>query len=103
MPMNPQSKVEVLDAPFTAIGSQTRNATLNAAVTLTAPAGANTLWLTVETQNVRLRFDGTAPTATVGLLLYAGQTYILAVSPAQAIKVIEESASAVINYQWGVR
>lgn len=103
MPMNPQGKMEVLDAPFAAIGSQTRNATLNAAVTLTAPAGANTLWLTVETQNVRVRFDGTAPTATVGLLLYAGQTYILAMSPSQAIQVIEATASAVINYQWGVR
>jgi hypothetical protein len=103
MAPNPQSKHEVIDAPFAAVGSQTRNATLSSAVTLTAPAGANTLWISVETQNVRLRFDGSDPTATVGLLLYAGQTYILAVSPLQAIKLIEVAASAVINYQWGVR
>lgn len=103
MPPNPQGKVEILDAPFAAVGAQTRNATLSSAVTLTAPAGANTLWMSVETQNVRLRFDGTDPTATVGLLLYAGQTYILVVSAAQAIKLIEVAASAVINYQWGIR
>ncbi len=103
MAMNPQGKIGVIDVPFTAVGDQTRNATLSAAVTLTAPAGANTLWMSVETQNVRVRFDGTAPTATVGLLLYAGQTYILAVSALQAFKLIEVAASAVINYQWGIR
>lgn len=103
MPMNPQGKQEVIDAPFAAVGSQTRNATLNAAVTLTAPAGANTLWISVETQNVRVCFDSTTPTATVGLLLYAGQTYILAVSALQSFKLIEVAASAVINYQWGIR
>ena len=103
MPMNPQGKYEMIDAPFAAVGDQTRNATLNAAVTMTAPAGANTLWMSVETQNVRVRFDGTAPTATVGLLLYAGQTYILGVAALQAIRLIEVAASAVINYQWGVR
>lgn len=103
MAMNPQGKYEVIDAPFTAVGSQTRNATLNAAVTLTAPTGANTLWISVETQNVRVCFDSTVPTTTVGLLLYAGQTYILAMSARQAIKLIETAAGAVINYQWGVR
>lgn len=99
----PQGKQLVIDAPFAPVGAHARNATLSAAVTLTAPAGANTLWVTVETQNVRVRFDGTSPTATTGVLWYAGQTYILAVSALQAIKVIEEAASAVINYQWGVR
>lgn len=103
MPMNPQSKVEILEAPFSPIGTHTRNATLNTAVTLTTPAGANTLWISVETQNVRVRFDGTAPDATTGLLLYAGQSYMIAMSAAQAIKLIEVTASAVINYQWGVR
>lgn len=103
MAMNPQGKHEIIDAPFAAVGSQTRNATLSAAVTLTAPTGANTLWISVETQNVRLRFDGSDPTATVGLLLYAGQTYILAVSALQAFKLIETATSAVINYQWGIR
>lgn len=103
MANNPGDKFLVIDAPFAAVGAQTRNAALSSAVTLTAPAGANTLWISVETQNVRVRFDGSAPTATVGLLLYAGQTYILAVSALQAIQVIEATASAAINYQWGVR
>jgi len=103
MAINPQGKVEVIDAPFAVVGAHVRNATLSSAVTLTSPTGANTLWITVETQNVRMRLDGTAPTATTGLLLYAGQTYILAMSAGQSIKVIEEAASAVINYQWGVR
>lgn len=103
MGMNPQSKVETLEAPFTPVGTHVRNATLNVAVTLTAPTGANTLWITVETQNVRVRLDGTAPDATTGLLLYAGQSYMIAMNTAQAIKLIETAASAVINYQWGAR
>lgn len=100
---NPQSKVETIEAPFTPVGTHVRNATLSAAVTLTTPAGANALWISVETQNVRIRLDGTAPDATTGLLLYAGQTYIIAVGTAQALKLIETAASAVINYQWGLR
>jgi len=103
MTMNPQSKVETLEAPFTPVGTHVRNATLSAAVTLTTPAGANALWISVEPQPVRIRLDGTAPDATTGLLLYAGQTYIIAVGTAQAVKLIETAASAVINYQWGLR
>jgi len=103
MANNPKAKYQVLDVPFEAVGAHVRNAALSSAVTLTCPAGANTLRISVETQAVRVRFDGTAPTATTGIVWAAGETRDEPVSPGQAIQVIEATASAVINYQWGLR
>ena len=45
---------------------------LNTAQKLTVPAGANCCLLSVKTQDVRWRDDGTAPTSTVGMILSAG-------------------------------
>lgn len=78
---------------FAPLGYQQISATtLAAATALTVPAGANFALIRVEAANVRWRDDGTAPTATVGMLLldtdapleYSGElsaiTFILAAS-----------------------
>lgn len=43
----------------------------NTTATLTVPIGVTRATIQVETQDVRVRFDGTDPTAGVGLLLKA--------------------------------
>jgi len=43
------------------------------AVSLTIPADAFTAYVQVETDSIRYRTDGTAPTSTDGTLAYPGQ------------------------------
>lgn len=38
---------------------------------------ADVLVFSVETNNVRARMDGTAPTLTTGVMFFSGQTYVL--------------------------
>lgn len=52
-----------------------------------------------ETQDVRIRMDGTAPTATVGWRLTAGQIYEF-VGDLGQLQVIEVAASASLNWAY---
>lgn len=45
---------------------------LAASTGLTVPATARFCWVQCENANVRFRLDGTAPTASVGQILYDG-------------------------------
>jgi hypothetical protein len=88
--------------PFRPVGSHTANSSLATAVTLTAPSGATKLLIQALTQNVRLTLDNTTPTASVGFQLKAADpAVIIPISGGTTIKVIEETASGVIQYQWG--
>jgi hypothetical protein len=102
MAMNPQGKVMTCEAPFTAVGAHTKNATLSSAVTLTAPAGVNALKIQAETKAVRYRLDGTAPDATTGFSIAAGALVTIQTSPGGVVKIIEAEASATVQYQWGL-
>ena len=42
---------------------------LSSATSLTVPTGAQIAWIQAESQNIRLRDDGTAPSATVGFII----------------------------------
>lgn len=84
---------------YEVVGSHTTNSSLASAVTLTRPAGANRIMLQAFTQNVRFTLDGTVPTSSAGFRLDVG-TYIVLPFTSTAITVIEESASASIQYQW---
>lgn len=70
---------------------------LSAAVALTVPSGARVAMVQAETQDVRWRDDGTAPTTTVGMLVTAGDPAVLMVGDLAAVEFIETSASAVLN------
>lgn len=74
---------------------------LNTVKTATVPAGARWMEINIETQPVRIRWDGTDPTAAVGMLYPAGTTMLvdcrgLTVPP----EFIETTASAKVNIQY---
>lgn len=72
---------------------------LSSASTLTVPAGATVALLNPETKSVRWRDDGTAPTASVGMVLHAGDTFIYT-GDLSAIQLIETAASAELNISY---
>lgn len=88
---------------FEPVGSHTSNSSLSGAVTLTVPAGANALRIQALTQNVRIRQDGSAATASVGFRLTAGNDMVTidGLQPGNTLSVIEETASANLQYQFG--
>jgi len=66
---------------------------------LTPPAGAMIAVVQAESQNIRWRDDGTAPTAAIAMQLEAG-TDFLYTGNLSAIKFIEEAASAKLNVSY---
>ncbi len=77
--------------------SYTQISSLSSAVGLgTIPSGVKLVLIQPETQSVRWRDDGTDPTASVGMLLAAGDVLVYNGSPS-AIKFIETAASATLN------
>lgn len=89
-------------AGFSPIGAHVDGTDISSAVTLTPAAGATKLLIQVTTQNLRYTLDGTAPTTSSGFLMTAGDPPIIIVLEDNVtIKVIEESATADIQYQWG--
>ncbi len=79
---------------------------LNAAVGLTVPGkdtngiGPKLALLQAQTQNVRWRDDGTNPTASVGMILYAGADPYPYDGDLSKIKFIEVAASAALNISY---
>jgi hypothetical protein len=70
---------------------------LTSAQSLTVPSGSAFCYVTVEGTNVRWRDDGTAPTASVGMPIYAGQAPLLFSGDLSVVKFIQVSASATLN------
>ncbi len=78
------------------------SASLSSAFTITIASNVNKLLLQAITQAIRFTLDGTTPTATIGFELKADGTILeIPVVAGQTVKVIEETASAVIQYQQG--
>lgn len=73
--------------------------TLSAAQKLTVPNGARIARIVCETQAVRWRDDGTAPTSTVGMPL-AVATEMTYDGNLGAIQFIEQTASAKLNVSY---
>lgn len=69
---------------------------VSASTALTVPAGARIADIIAQTQAVRWRDDGQAPTASVGMPLATGVTLRYA-GDLSAIRFIEQSASAALN------
>lgn len=83
---------------YTALGYQ-QITSLSAATTLTVPAGAKLAQICVETQGVRYRDDGTAPTSTVGQPVASGTCFQYS-GPLAAIQFIQQSSSAAIDVSY---
>lgn len=91
---------------FTPIGAHNDGLTISSAQALARPTGlaANTAKLLIQAlgQNVRFTLDGSTPTASKGFQLVAGDPpIIIPVGSATTVKVIEEAATADLQYQWG--
>jgi hypothetical protein len=74
---------------------------LSSSAALTIPAGAKRAIIQAETQDVRWRDDGTAPTASVGMVISAGDRLAYTGS-LSAIRFIEATASAKLNVSYYV-
>lgn len=77
---------------------------LSGSSSLTVPTSsggqkANVALLIGETQSIRWRDDGTAPTASVGMLLAAGQPFLYD-GDLTKIRFIEATASAKLNVSY---
>lgn len=77
---------------------------LSSAVGLTVPAGTRLVLIQAEDQNVRWRDDGTDPTASVGMVITSDSLLVYTgageVSPFEAIRFIQETASAKLNVSY---
>jgi hypothetical protein len=91
-------RVATMQGPVTAKGYQ-QITSLSAATALTVPTGATSVLITVESQAVRWRDDGTNPTATVGMPLAVGQSIAYA-GDLSLLKFIEQTASAKLNVSY---
>ena len=72
---------------------------LSASTALTVPVGATMALIVAETQAVRWRDDGAAPTASVGMPLATG-TSLSYDGDLKAIRFIQQTASAVLNVSY---
>lgn len=87
---------------FEPVGSHYDGTAINASVTLTPPTGATKILIQALTQNVRFTLDGTTPEAAKGFQLAAGDPpTLIPLGNGTVLKVIEEAATADIQYQWG--
>lgn len=85
----------VVDGSLIPMGYQ-QLSSLSSATGLTVPTGARVALIVAETQGVRFRDDGTAPTATVGMPLPANTQFQYSGNLSK-IKFIEQAASAKLN------
>lgn len=92
-------KVESINT-IRGIGDHGNNGSLSSVVTLTPPNGASQILMQALTQNIRFRLDNGTPTASVGFQLKAGDPPLLIWVGGNDIKIIEETASANVQYQW---
>lgn len=77
-------------------GQVTANPTSAAAVAVACPAGASGVYITVNTQDARVSFDGTAATAVNGVMVKAGtQTLYFPIATALSIIGLNAAASDV--------
>jgi hypothetical protein len=65
----------------------------NSAVGLTLPTGAKSFVGKLETADIRARGDGTAPTASVGVLIETGEVMVLADSEVNRSRFIRVGGS----------
>lgn len=88
---------------FDPLGSHVTNTSLGSVVTLTPPATATKLLIQALAQNVRIKFDNADPSATVGFQLKSEDPMLLIpLGDEMIIKVIQETAGAIIDYQWAI-
>jgi hypothetical protein len=70
------------------------------AITVNIPNDTIMALIQAESQGVRWRDDGIAPTATVGMMLAAGQTFSYTTPDFTQIQFIQITPSAILNVSY---
>lgn len=87
---------------FSPEGYHNNGLDISSAVTLTPETGATKLLIQALEQNIRYTLDGTTPTSTLGFQIRAGDPEkLIPLGNNTEINVIEEAATADMQYQWG--
>ncbi len=87
---------------FNPLGAHNDGLVITSAVVITLTTGATKILMQALSQNVRYTLDSTTPTATLGFQLKAGDPpIILILEDGVVITVIEETATADLQYQLG--
>jgi hypothetical protein len=92
------TKVEAVEGSVVERGYQ-QITSLSSSTALTVPENTTFAMIGAESQAVRYRADGTAPTASVGKQLAAGQE-IKYTGDLKALRFIEVAASAKLNISY---
>jgi len=93
----PIARTYVVDGNLKALGYEQVTG-LTAAKTLTIPTGARVVALQAQDQDIRWRDDGTDPTATVGMILIAGdRPFLYNGNDLTALSFFEAAATAILN------
>ena len=92
--------------PFVPISGHGSSSFLSVAVQLLPPTlvdrSVSMLWIQALNQPIRFTLDGSTPTAQHGFRLAPGAPPLrLAIPPSTPVKIIEEVAGAVVQFQWG--
>lgn len=86
---------------YTPVGAHVANPTISSVTVINKPAGANQIIIQALTQNVRFTLDNTNPTASgVGFQILAGNAPVIIAVTGTKITVIQEAATASLQYQW---
>lgn len=83
-----------MEAPYDVVGQQYKNPSSAAAVAAVRPAGADGVFISVNTQDARVSFDGTTATATNGVMIKAGSTPAFFPVAGNDLSIIGLNASA---------
>lgn len=65
---------------------------------ITIPAGAALVYIKCEAQAIRMRDDGTAPTAGVGYPLAVATEFVYTAAQLSQLQIIAQVAGAVLNF-----
>lgn len=98
--VSPQHPCPTADGLLTPVAGSQEALAVVTATALTIPAGATIAWVTVETQSVRFRCDGTAPTASTGTLLAVGSRTEFRINGLAACKFIQTTSAATIDAEY---
>lgn len=86
---------------YALVGNHASSSGFSSAATLTIPGGdCDAVAIQAIGQNIRYTMDGTTPTATVGFQITAGDSDIIPISSGTTITLIEEAATATVQYQF---
>lgn len=98
---NSNTQTEAVELVIEPVGAHNSGLSIATAQTIARPTGATKLLIQALTQNVRYTLDGTVPTTSVGFQLKAGDPpVIIPLGTRTIIKVIQEAATAALQYQF---